>query len=109
MGLETSDLQADLAYIFDDLDDADFVETAETSDGDTFSIIRGKNLSSEELSATGWGQEYQFSVYLERTDVSLSIGDDITVSEGTLRILNIVDMPGRVWRRLDLGGQYGGQ
>jgi hypothetical protein len=116
MGFSDADLLRDIAFIISDLGESNAIETATLipssgRDNSTFSIVRAKTLSEQELLQVGWASKYQISVYAVRggDSSSASMGDILNLgTEGDLRILNISRGPARAYFRFDLGDQFSG-
>jgi hypothetical protein len=116
MGFTDAQLLTDIGNIISDLDDSNAVETATLkpssgADESTFSIVRAKTLSEQELLQVGWASRYQISVYAVRgaDSSSASVGDELNLgTEGDLRILNISRGPARAYFRFDLGDNVSG-
>jgi len=114
MGLTTAAITADIEHIFEDLADTSIIESSvSVLQGDdvstergTVDVLRGEQLTAEELEASGLQETYQFTVRAFRSAADaagLVKGDVLDLADGQVRVLRIRQGGARVLLWLDCG------
>jgi len=114
MALTDALIESDIDFMFTDLAGTGAVETVSripagaTLAERTFSVIRAKQRSAEELMSTGFATLYRFSFYAKRGDIGeTEQGDVIVMANGDrLRVFRLVEQPARVVIMFDVGDEF---
>ena len=114
MGLTNTMVKADMDAIFSDLGSLDATETVDriaagaTASDISFSIVRAKKRTAEELKESGYEKQYTFSFFAQRDDIGETTeGDVIVMSSGDrVRVFNMEEQPARVMVLFDLGSEF---
>lgn len=120
MGLTTAQMQADMAFIKSDLSGLTVTETvswipgstpnASAGASDTFTIIRQRQMTSEELESTGFAEQYKFSFYALTADIgAIKKGDIIIMDDGDrVRVLKTDPGPAVINTLFHVGDEFQG-
>jgi len=113
MAQSATQIATDLDSIWTDLaatactETGTFYQPNGTTEIGTATVLRGRQLKGQELEHTGWGVDYEFSVYVITSEDPGGVVDGLlNLADGDFGILNISKGPLTLYTRFDLGGKF---
>lgn len=113
MAVDQTQISADIAHIYTDLNATNATEVATiyapngTTERGTASVIRGIKLNWTQLKDSGFADLYKESVYIQSSENPGVVREDIiTMTNGDFRVLFVAPGPMDLIVRLDLGDRW---